>query len=48
MLNELFQWNHKRVSNHFVAVAVIEVGRKFEKDYLKLCEMFGNEINEIF
>ena len=39
MLNDLFQWNRKRVSYNFVAIAVIEVRRKFERDYLNLCEM---------
>ena len=48
MLNDLFQWNRSWVSENFVAVAVIEVRRKFERDYLNLCDMFGNEINEIF
>ena len=39
MLNDLLQWNRKRVSENFVAVAVIEVRRKFERDYLKVREM---------
>ena len=48
MLNDLFQWNQKRVSDNFVAVATIEVRRKFERDFLNLCEIIGNEINKIF
>ena len=48
MLNDLLQWNRARGSDNFVAVAVIEVGRKFERDYLNLCDMFGNGISEIF
>ena len=39
LLNDLFQWNRPRVSDNFVAVAVIEARRKFERDYLNLCEM---------